>query len=157
MNLYEIDERLELGFDTETGEILDSDYLDKLEMERDSKIENIALWIKNLKSDAEALKAEKEVFAQRQKSAENKMEQLKKYLANVLGGEKFKTVKVLISYRKSESVEVEDMQKLLDFGDDTLIKYAEPTANKTAIKAAIKSGVVVPGVKISENNNMQIK
>ena len=85
------------------------------------------------------------------------MEQLKKYLANVLGGEKFKTVKVLISYRKSESVEVEDMQKLLDFGDDTLIKYAEPTANKTAIKAAIKSGVVVPGVKISESNNMQIK
>lgn len=157
MNLYEIDERLELGFDTETGEILDSDYLDKLEMERDSKIENIALWIKNLKSDAEALKAEKEVFAQRQKSAENKMEQLKKYLANVLGGEKFKTVKVLISYRKSESVDVVDMQKLLDFGDDDLIKYTEPTANKTAIKAAIKAGIKVPGVKITENNNMQIK
>ena len=52
---------------------------------------------------------------------------------------------------------MEDMQKLLNFGDDTLIKYAEPTANKTAIKAAIKSGIEVPGVKILESNNMQIK
>lgn len=157
MNLYEINEKLELGFDAETGEILDTEYLDKLAMERDSKIENIALWIKNLKSEAEALKAEKDVFAQRQKSAENKMEQLKKYIANVLGGEKFKTEKVSISYRKSESVEVEDMRKLMDFGDESFIKYAEPTANKTAIKAAIKSGIEVPGVRLTENNNMQIK
>ena len=34
MNLYEINEKLELGFDVETGEILDVEYLDKLAMER---------------------------------------------------------------------------------------------------------------------------
>lgn len=157
MNLYEINEKLELGFDVETGEILDAEYLDKLVMERDVKIENIALWIKNLKAEAEALKAEKDAFAQRQKSAENKMEQLKRYLSSALGGEKFKTEKVSISYRKSESIEVEDIRKLLDFGNDDLIKYTEPTANKTAIKAAIKAGIKVPGVKITENNNIQIK
>ena len=95
MNLYEINEKLELGFDIETGEILDAEYLDKLAMERDMKIENIALWIKNLKSEAEALKAEKDVFAQRQKSAENKMEQLKKYLANALAGKSSKQRKFL--------------------------------------------------------------
>ena len=81
MNLFEIENEIMNCWDQETGEILDSDRLDQLEMERDTKIENIALYIKNLTADAEALKAEKQSFAERQKAAENKVESLKKYLS----------------------------------------------------------------------------
>ena len=55
--LYEIMQEIE-GFefevDGETGEILNADALDLLEIERDTKIENICLWIKNLRADARA-------------------------------------------------------------------------------------------------------
>ena len=91
MNLFEIENEIMNCWDQETGEILDSDRLDQLEMERDTKIENIALYIKNLTADAEALKAEKQSFAERQKAAENKVESLKKYLATYLAGQKFST------------------------------------------------------------------
>ena len=52
MNLFEIENEIMNCWDQETGEILDSDRLDQLEMERDTKIENIALYIKNLTADA---------------------------------------------------------------------------------------------------------
>ena len=69
-NLYEISQEIMDAVDFETGEILDPEALDALIMERDKKIENIACWIKNLTSDAAAYKAEKDVFAERQKQAE---------------------------------------------------------------------------------------
>ena len=74
----------------ETGEVIDLEKLSLLKMERSEKIRNIALWIKNLKADAKALKEEKEGFYKRQKAAENKAAQLESYLANVLDGEKVK-------------------------------------------------------------------
>ena len=84
MKLYEIDQAILDCIDAETGDIVNAEMLDKLTMERDAKIENIALWIKDLKAEAEALKAEKMAFAERQKVAENKAESLKNYLAYAL-------------------------------------------------------------------------
>ena len=60
-NLYELTaqlENFELEVDEETGEITNLDELDALQLERDEKIENIALWVKNLTADAAAIKAE---------------------------------------------------------------------------------------------------
>lgn len=106
MNLFEIDEEIMNCVDMETGEIIDTARLDELQMERDTKIENVACWIKNLLADAEALKAQKQAFADRQKSAENKAESLKKFLARYLAGQKFSTPKVAISFRGTSSVNV---------------------------------------------------
>lgn len=156
MNLYEIDEAIMGCVDMETGEIIDTEQLDKLSMERDQKIENIALWIKNLNADAEALKAEKEAFDARKKAAENKAASLKKYLSGYLAGNAFKSTKVAISFRRSESVQVNDINAIADF-DTQYVKYAEPTADKTAIKKALKDGIAIPGVELVENQNIQIK
>lgn len=57
--LYEIDEEILNCVDQETGEIIDPEKLAQLQMDFDKKVEGIALWIKNLLSDAEAIKAEK--------------------------------------------------------------------------------------------------
>lgn len=153
MNLFEIENEIMNCWDQETGEILDSDRLDQLEMERDTKIENIALYIKNLTADAEALKAEKQSFAERQKAAKNKAESLKKYLANYLAGQKFSTPKVAISFRKTSSVNVTDISQL----PEEFLKFADPTPDKTAIKNAIKAGTTVTGAEIVEGQSISIK
>jgi hypothetical protein len=153
MNLYEIDAAILGCVDVETGEIFDIDKLEELELARDVKVENICLWIKNLKAEAEALKAEKEVFAQRQKAAENKMESLKRYISGYLEGAAFESAKVKVSFRKSEAVEIMEGAVI----PDEYLRFKEPEINKTALKTALKSGVSIAGVHIIENQNIQIK
>ena len=97
MRLFEIDERLascvkingDQAVDTETGEVIDIEAVEALEMEREQKIENIGLWIKELTAQAEAIKAEKNKLAEREKSAKNKAEHLKEFLTAYLDGKKF--------------------------------------------------------------------
>ena len=158
MKLYEIDEAIMACIDAETGEIIDADKLDKLTMERDAKIENVALWIKDLKAEAEALKNEKQALAERQRVAENKAESLKKWLAYALQGEKFKTPKCAISFRKSEAVEVTDegLNNLMKEHDE-LLTYKAPEPNKTKIKQALKDGLSVAGVQLVQNTSTIIK
>ena len=153
MKLYEIDQAILNCIDLETGEIIDTEQLDKLTMEREVKLENIACWIKELKAEAEALKAEKMAFAKRQQVAENKMESLKKYLAYALDGQAFKTVRASVTFRKSQAVEIVDIYKL----DENYLRYKEPEADKTAIKEALKAGQTVAGATLVENTSVIIK
>ena len=158
MTIYEIDNAILDCIDMETGEIIDTEQLDKLQMERDTKLENVACWIKDLKAEAEALKNEKQALAERQRVAENKAESLKKWLAYALQGEKFKTPKCAISFRKSEAVEVTDegLNNLMKEHDE-LLTYKAPEPNKTAIKQALKDGLNVAGVQLVQNTSTIIK
>ena len=159
MTIYEINEEILNCIDLETGEIIDIDRLNDLQLERDAKIENVACWIKELKAEAEAIKTEKQTLAERQKVAENKAESLKKWLAFALDGQKFKTPKCSISYRKSEVVEVteEGLNNLMKEHDE-LLTYKAPEPNKTAIKNAIKKdGLSVQGVRLECNTSVIIR
>ena len=146
MNLYEIDDAILECVDLETGEIFDAEKFEQLEIERETKIENICCWIKNLK-------AEKDAFAQRQKSAENKMESLKRYISAYLDGEKFKTAKVAVSFRKSESLEILEGANI----PDEYLRFKEPEVNKVELKKALKAGERFDGVQLVENLNIQIR
>lgn len=153
-NLYEIDQAIMDCIDFETGEILDAERLNALQMERNSKIENVACWIKNLTADALAYKAEKEAFAEREKKALKKAEELKAWIAGALGGQKFSTWRCAVSFRKSEAVEIEDETLLPPELKTEKITY---TPNKTAIKEAIKAGQEIPGAQLVERINPTIK
>lgn len=153
MNLYEIDNEILGCVDLETGEVFDIEKFEELSLTRDEKIEGICLWIKNLRAEAEALKAEKDAFAKRQKAAENKMESLKNYISGYLAGSAFKSSKVNVSFRKSESLEISEDAII----PDEFLKYKEPDLDKVALKAAVKAGAYVVGVDIVENLNIQIK
>ena len=96
----------------ETGEVIDFQALNGLKMERAEKIRNIALWYKDLLSDAEAIKREEQQLNQRRRAAENKALQLKSYLANALDGEKVKEPQFAISWRKSQAVNITDEKKI---------------------------------------------
>lgn len=153
MKLYDIDNAILDCVDVETGEIFDIDKFEELNLEREIKIESICLWIKNLKAEAEALKQEKDSFAQRQKVAENKMESLKRYISNYLEGTPFESAKVKVSFRKSESLEILDGAII----PDEFLRFKEPEVNKAELKKALKSGMNIDGVSIVENKNIQIK
>ena len=158
MKLYEIDNAILECIDMETGEVIDAEKLDALNMERDAKIENVVLWIKDLKAESEAIKAEKLALAERQKVAENKVESLKKWVAYALGGQKFSTAKCAVSFRNTESVEVteEGLEALMKEHDE-LLTYKAPEPNKKAIKDAIKDGLSVAGVQLVQNVSTIIK
>lgn len=155
MTLYEISkeiENFEFKVDEETGEILNIMQLDEIMMARDEKIENIALWIKNLDAEASAIREEEKALAERRRSKEKKAESLKEYLSSNLDGKMFETSKVKISFRKSQSLNVADVEKL-----PGVFRKVKIEADKTAIKNALKSGFYIEGCEIVENSNIQIK
>ena len=153
MNLYEIEAAIMDCIDEETGEIIDPVLLDELEMDRDTKIEQIALGIKNLTAEAEAIKKEKQALANRQSVAERKVEGLKRYLSGYLDGAKYKSPKVAISWRKSEAVEVDDILTL----PEEFLRYKELEVNKTDLKAALQLGMEIPGARLVQRQNIQIR
>ena len=153
-SLYEIDQAILECLDFETGEILDAERLNALQMERQEKVESVALWIKNLSADAVAYKAEKDAFAEREKAALKKIESLKNWLSWALEGQKFSTWRCAVTFRKSEAVEIEDDCNLPQYLLNEKVTY---TPNKTAIKEAIKAGEEIPGCKLVERMNPTIK
>jgi hypothetical protein len=161
MTLYEIDREILACLDMETGEITDAERLDALQIERDIKLENTALYIKNLIAEADAIKAEEKILAERRKAKENKAESLKQYLSGALSGAKFETAKVNISFRKSEKVEIANECDLLVYletmGYEDCIKYKTPEIQLTPVKKLLKEGLNLPGVTVAEKQNIQIK
>ncbi len=159
MNLYEINQELidtwELCVDEETGEINDELFaqFEALKIERDEKIENIALWIKNLRAESAAIKEEAKNLTGRAKTAENKADRLEKYIGNALAGEKFNTSRVAISWRKSTSVECEDMS-VVPF---EYLRYKEPELDKVKVRDVLKTGGSVAGCYLQERQSMSIK
>lgn len=153
-SLYEIDQQIMSCVDMDTGEIVDMDKLPELQIEREKKLENIALWIKNLKAEEVALKAEKDAFSEREKQTKAKREKLSEWLTGALNGEKMSTNKVAISFRKSESVKINDIDAV---PMDYIVETITESPDKTAIKAALKNGLDVPGCELELKNNIQIK
>lgn len=155
MNLYDIDEAILSCIDTENGDIIDIDRLEALEVERDRKISNIACWVKDLKAEAEAIKAEKQNLDKRQKAAENKAGQLTEYLNRYLNGAKYKDSRCAISYRASTATELDE-----SFNLDKLpkkYKIIKATPSLSAIKEALLNGVKIKGARIVEKQNIQIR
>lgn len=153
-NLYQINQAIMNCCDSETGEIIDPESLDNLLMLKDEKLENIACWIKNLLSDADAIKAEKDSLAEREARLRKKADSLQKYLSDALNGQKFSTSRCDVSFRRSETVKVENVNLI---PAELLRVKTTVEADKTAIKAAIKEGREISGCKLIENLNIQIR
>lgn len=153
-SLYEIDQEIMQCLDMETGEIIDPERLSALQMERTSKIENVALWIKNLQADANAYKAEKDAFAEREKKALAKVDSLKKWLATACDGQKFNTWRCSVTFRKSERVEVLDETKL---PQELLKATCIVQPDKAAIKEALRAGEIIDGCTLVTQYNPTIK
>lgn len=158
MNIYEIDNAMFSLIDEETGEIKDYEAFEELQMQKEEKIENVALWYKNLIAESKAIREEEKALSERRKSLEHRAESLKNFVNQMLQGNKFATSKVAISYRKSTAVEVDD--EFIDYAmknNSDLLTYKQPEPNKTAIKEMLQGGFDIPHAELVERNNMSIK
>ena len=161
LTIYEIDQAIMDLVDLETGEILDYEAFSELKMEREAKIEGMALWTKNLDAEVAAIKAEEKSLAERRKSLEKKSESLKKYIANILAGDKFSTARVACTFRKSKAVEIPDEAAFIQAMQESMhfeyLTFGKTTVNKTEVTNAIKAGKEVPGAQLVEKHNLSIK
>jgi glutathione S-transferase len=160
MTLYQINQDIEamLGeVDPETGEILfDEAAFEDLQLARETKIENIACYRKNLAAEAAAIKAEEVALKERRAAIEKKGERLEKLLADELAGQKFQTARCAVTFRKSERVEIDEAAFLESAENAQYISY-EPKFSKVDVKKAIKAGQKVTGAHIVEAQNISIK
>lgn len=153
--LFEVEQAIEALFyiDPETGEVLfDEAALEALQMERGKILEQLALKAKNSRAEAAAYKAEKMAFEARQRQAERTADKCEALLTNSLNGEKFKTSKVAISFRKSQKVQIDETFLPIDYWTPQ-----PPKANLTLIKQDIKAGKEVVGAWLVDCQNIQIR
>lgn len=158
MNLYTIDKEIMdcLVVDEDTGEVtVDEARLSGLQMERDKKLEQLGLWVVEMRSDIAALKEEEKRLAERRAAIERRAERVKDALARSLDGNRFSTGLVSMSFRKSTSVQIDDAE----FYNGGNLEYCKTTvtADKAKIKDALKQGFPVHGARLVESNNIQIK
>lgn len=135
-NLYELVQAIatyEMQFD-EDGVWVNEQELEELNLARDEKVENILLWVKNLKAEAKAIREEEEALADRRGSMENQIDRLMDYVALGLNGEKFETPRVKVQWRNTEAVEILDEANV----PEEFLKV-EKTPKKTDIKQYLKA------------------
>ena len=165
MTLYEIDNKIKDFIDRmfdavdENGEIIgvNPDDLDALNEAREQKLENIALYIKNIEADADAIKKEENTLKERRIVLENKAENLKRLLAGSMiahDESKFTTARCAVSFRKSDAVVITDADLV---PPEFKTEVVDVKIDKTKIKKMIKDGVDIDGAYIEERQNIQIK
>jgi len=166
MTLYEINSNIEMILatmvDEETGEVNEESLkaLEEMQIAKEEKRENIALYAKNLRAFCDSLKQEKLALAERQKQAENKYERIMSYLQCELDGEKLETSKVKVSYRKTISAVFDDAEICRKWLEDNRYFNAykvEYSVSKSAVKELMKEGKDIPGTHLEENISMSIR
>ena len=160
--LYDIDQEILACIDDETGEILDVEKLDALQMERERKLEGVALWVKDLKAEAAAVKEEADKLTARKKALDNKIETIKTWLLGALDGEKLKTPRCNVYQTHSQRVNIPDEPKLICFlqtlnEPEKFLRFKDPELRKDEIKKALKDGTIIPGAELEETESVVIK
>ena len=160
--LYDIDQDILDCVDMETGEILDVEKLDALQMERERKLEGVALWVKDLKAEAAAVKEEADKLTVRKKALDNKIEAIKTWLLGALDGEKLKTPRCNVYQTHSQRVNIPDEPKLICFlqtlnEPERFLRFKDPELRKDEIKKALKDGKIIPGAELEETESVVIK
>ena len=160
--LYDIDQEILACIDDETGEILDVEKLDALQMERERKLEGVALWVKDLKAEAAAVKEEADKLTARKKALDNKIESIKTWLLGALDGEKLKTPRCNVYQMHSQRVNIPDEPKLICFlqtlnEPEKFLRFKDPELRKDEIKKALKDGTIIPGAELEETESVVIK
>ncbi len=163
-SLYEIDRDIQAFIDglfamaDENGEVdIDMDILEDLKEQRQTKLENIALYIKNLASEASAIKEEENTLSERRKRLERKCERLKGILVRsmVENGEKeLSSARYCAKIRDSKATEIYDDNIL---PPKYIIGKTTYSFDKMAIKKDIEAGNEVAGARIIVNHNLKIE
>ena len=164
MNLYEINKTIEevinngFSIDSETGEVLfEPSDLDSLNEQFDEKADNIACYIKDINALNDSISNEIKALQERKKQNESKIEKLKSYLTDALAQrnmKKFESARNKITFRKSQSVNVIDEDKIsADYFKTEIVSKLD----KKILLADLKEGKEVDGCSLLTKNNLILK
>lgn len=169
MNIWEIDKAMreiealeedEELIDLETGEVISvADALEKLEMARETKIENAAMMVKNLSAEAAAIKAEEEKLAKRRKAIENKADEVKQFLVRALTredgtSEKFRTARAAVTVKLNPAKVIISDEKLLP--EVFFREIIDRKPDRAQIKEVLSRGIEVPGAALERGRSVMI-
>lgn len=162
--LYELSDAIrqviDRGFalDEETGEItFDETNLDELRIMFREKAEACALYVKDQRALAKAIRDEERLLAERRRSAERRAGRVERYLLahiDELPDRRLETQRVALSTRRSTAVEVVNDGMV---PDEYMTYKTTKTVNRDAIRKALKAGESVPGCQLEERTNVIIR
>ena len=158
MRLYEIRQDIEQILNPQEGEDFNPEILDELRLRFEEKVENCIAYIKNLKSDEEALDKEIKRLQARKQAAENKRRGLSDYVKaeiEAVGRQGVDTgVHRARIARSPISVEVIDTNAIEDGYKETV---TEERIDKEAILAHFReTGEIPSGVEIRAGTHLRI-
>ena len=140
------------------------DTLDGMEQELVRKAENVAVYIKNMESEAKTLKAEEDKLKARRQAKENAAKRMREYLMGCMKQANISKIdepRAIISLRNNpESVEISDENDFISWANedhDEYLRYKAPEINKTAVKNALKSGAEIPFAALARTQSLTIK
>jgi hypothetical protein len=161
MNLYDvmrIESQIEASVDPETGEIDEELLQDLIHAQTRSieKVEQLCKYVKHLENFIGNAKEEKARINDLQKKAENRIESIKgymlPYIKEIYDG-RFHAGTFKISTLKSHAIELDEGFNNSEY----MVIKQETRPDKIKITNDIKDGKEVPGAKLVEKENLQIK
>lgn len=144
-----------LEFDEETGEVLNPQILAEAQQSAEQTIAGVAMLVKDLETEADAIKSAEGEFRGRRARIERRCERLKALMLPAIEayGGPVKTPFVTVSKRRVESVLVTDEKAL---PEEMISVKVERSPNKDAIKKFIKAGGELQGAEIVVSNALII-
>ena len=144
----------------ETGEFVNNedimkDYIKSLQVEKETKLNNIEDLKLEIKSQIEALKQKEEKLYAKRKSLEANIERLKDLQVVLLNGEKLKTDEYTFSFRTTKSVVVpNEVNKTLEIFTKTKVEW-----DKVAIKKELDKGIDYSeyGIYLEDKKSLSVR
>lgn len=153
-----IDNDLEVN--EETGEITDNSELlkelfENLKLSFEDKLNNAQRYCLTLDGEADILAKEIKRLQAKKQALENKADRLTEMMKNAIlssGQAKFKTSLYSFNIKKTESVEVRDLDLI-----PRVYLRLKKEADKVAIKKALKDGQSINGVFLTEKESLGVR
>lgn len=158
-NLFELNDQFrELSQRDDLDPTVLADTLDAIDDTRSEKLENLATWADQLKSEIDFIDEKQKNWRDEKTYRVNKLNWIKQYMTDVLddaGINRFDTENHLLSVRnfKASVIVDKDVELPVEFTETK----TTTSPNKTAIYKALKAGQEVPGAHLKANRNTVIK
>ena len=153
MNIFNEEDLMSMCIDVDTGEFNEAMF-EGLRIERDRKIENIALWVLEDEAMAKSIKEQENKLKERREILEQRIEKRKEFLRYIAEGKKLKTDRVTVSYRTSKAVKITN-EEIIPIKYKT-VKTAV-SVSKDDIKKDLQAGKTVEGAELETRVSTLVK
>jgi chromatin segregation and condensation protein Rec8/ScpA/Scc1 (kleisin family) len=154
--LQDLNRLKELDLDEQTF----ADTLESLSGDLEIKATNVAMFMRNLEANAEAIKAAEQQMAERRKALEKRAERIRQYLLDNMERCGIKSIECpffKLTVRANPESLILEQDAVIPPEFIYTPEPPPPQVDKTRLKAAIKAGLAVQGARLDRKNRLEIK